>query len=103
MTYRVKWSKSALDALDDIAAYIATDNPKAASAIADALFSAAIRLAEFPTGRLGRVEGTYEKSVSNVPFIIAYHKHEDKAGKKRITILNIIHTARNWPEGEWPQ
>lgn len=65
-----------------------------------ALYDAGAALAQFATGHPGRVAGTYEKSVSRFPYIIAYAL---TAGDRAITILRVIHAARDWPAEEWPE
>lgn len=91
----IVWSDDALDDLESALLFVAQDNPRAALALVDRLDEAASRLADFPTGRPGRVARTYEKVVR--PYIIAYAMTDD-----RITILRVIHGRRDWPEGDWP-
>jgi plasmid stabilization system protein ParE len=55
------------------------------------------------TGRRGRVEGTYEKIVPKLPQIIAYAIDEQPGGREIIVILRVIHGARHWPPGGWPE
>jgi plasmid stabilization system protein ParE len=55
------------------------------------------------TGRKGRVEGTYEKPVAGLPYIVACALQTLPDGSERIVILHVIHGARNWPPGEWPK
>jgi toxin ParE1/3/4 len=98
----VVWSEAALDDTDDLVAYIAADNPAAASKVLDRIESTARFLGRIATGRSGRVEGTYEKSVAGLPYVIAYAIKRMPAGTERIVILRVIHTARNWPKGTWP-
>lgn len=76
---------------------MAVDNPRAAHRLADRLQAAADALGHMAIGRHGRVSGTYEKPVTGLPYIIVYGI-DDEA----ITILRVIHTARNWPSDEWP-
>ena len=47
------------------------------------------------------MNGTYEKSVAGLPYVIAYSLAEN-AGAEAVVILCVIHKARNWPSGEWP-
>jgi plasmid stabilization system protein ParE len=47
------------------------------------------------------VAGTYEKSVTGLPYIIAYEIVSRDAGEI-VAILRVIHTARDWPEETWP-
>lgn len=98
---RVVWSDSALEEFSSVVGYIARDNPVAALSVADRLEAAVLALAELPVGRKGRVAGIYEKVVSGLPYIIAYALSDDAEGET-LTVLRIIHGARDWPEGSWP-
>lgn len=98
----IVWSASALDDMEALAAYIAADNPKTALQVVGRIGSTVERLAAAPTGRRGRVAGTYEMPVRNLPYIISYALQSSPAGEQ-IIILRVIHGARNWPEGEWPE
>jgi plasmid stabilization system protein ParE len=99
----VVWSESALDDTDEIVAYIASDNPAAAAKVLDRLELTAQRLGRLAVGRSGRVEGTYEKSVVGLPYIIAYAIRPLTSAREQVVILRVIHTARNWPKGRWPK
>lgn len=81
--------------------HIAEDNPAAAERVVDAIEQAGNALGEFATGRPGRVTSMYEKSVSRLPYIIAYELREI-AGQETVVIVHVIHTARDWPAEEWP-
>ena len=100
---RVFWSEDALAEFCALLQYIAADDPAAATRVAERLEAAIGGLAQMPTGRRGRVAGTYEKVVAGLPYIVAYTLGESPAGEDRVTVLRIIHGARNWPEGEWPE
>ena len=95
------WSRDALDDLKKQLVYIAADDPITASRVVDRLRKAAAQLEDFATGRPGRVTGTYEKSVTGLPYVISYEIVPRDAGKV-IAILRVIHTARDWPEETWP-
>lgn len=99
---RVAWSEDALAEFEGIVAYIAKDNPAAATGVADRIERAIETLAFMPTGRRGRVAGTHEKPVSGLPYIIAYALGLTPGGEESLTIVRIIHGARDWREGEWP-
>jgi len=99
---RVKWSIDALDELDGIARYIAQDNPAAALKVADAIEKSVNALAATPTGRKGRVSGTYEKVVRGMPYIVAYALGDEPKDHETVTILRVIHGARDWREESWP-
>jgi toxin ParE1/3/4 len=84
-----------------------TPKPRRISAPIATARSAAIRaagtaLGERPIGRRGRVTGTYEKSITGVPYILAYALGPLPGGDEAIFILHVIHTARDWPEDGWP-
>ncbi|MCH8239017.1 MAG: type II toxin-antitoxin system RelE/ParE family toxin [Proteobacteria bacterium] len=99
---RVDWSGDALDEFDGIVAFIARDNPLAANKVADNIEQTIHDLAAMPTGRKGRVTGTYEKVVSGLPYIVAYALGNEPRGHETITILRVIHGARDWREESWP-
>ena len=99
----VVWAKAALDDFDSIITYIAGDDPRAARRVADRIGNAAASLGRTPTGRPGRVAGTYEKSVVGLPYVIAYAFQAISGKRERIVILRVIHSARNWPKGKWPK
>ena len=99
----VVWAQYALDDVDDIIAYIAADNPAAARKVLDRIDRTANHLGRRPIGRIGRVSGTYEKSVVGLPYVIAYALKPLQSGEEQVVILRVIHSARNWPKGEWPK
>lgn len=100
---RVLWAETALDDFDSIVAYIAEEDPAAAARVLDRIDATVRALADMPIGRRGRVGGTYEKVVAGLPFVIAYALGETPAGSGTLNILRIIHGARHWPLGGWPE
>lgn len=94
---RVVWSDDALDEIDSAVNHISADSPRSADLVLDRIEATANLLAEMPTGRPGRVKGTYEKPVHRTAYIVAYALSD-----RTITILHVIHGARDWPAGEWP-
>jgi len=98
----VRWSTDALADLTDQLAYIASENPTAARRVADAVDRTAMDLGEMPTGCTGRVTGTYEKSVTGLPYVIAYALMPHN-GVEAVAIVRVIHTSRDWPNEGWPQ
>jgi len=98
----VVWSEAALDEADELVAYIAADNPAAARKVLDRIESTAYGLGRLASGRRGRVQGSYEKSVVGLPYIIAYAINPLSSGDEQIVVLRVIHTARDWPKGQWP-
>lgn len=101
MTRPVVWAAEAMRDTLDILRHIAEDDPDVAEQIVDLIEAAGYRLGEIPTGRPGRVPGTFEKSLAPLPWILCYVV-EDGFDEQRILILRVIHTARNWPKGDWP-
>ncbi|CAM4405151.1 type II toxin-antitoxin system RelE/ParE family toxin [Palleronia rufa] len=102
MTRRINWSREALDDLKGEVAYIAADNPRAAQQVSDTLTRTAAALSDMPTGRPGRVTGTYEKTVTGLRYIIAYALTGDP-DHGVVTILHVIHTSRDWQPESWPR
>jgi toxin ParE1/3/4 len=91
---RVKWLRRALLNLDQEASYIAQDNPKAAAEFVLKLRDSALMLGEQPNlGRPGRIPGTRELVVSNLPYILPYRVRNDT-----VEVLRVFHTARKWPD-----
>ncbi|MFL0691443.1 MAG: type II toxin-antitoxin system RelE/ParE family toxin [Agrobacterium tumefaciens] len=101
MSLRIQWSRQALDDLKSQIAFISKDNPKAARQIARKLRLSAERLAQTPSGRPGRVLGTWEKSVTGLPYVMAYTIRMQKAAET-LVVLRVIQTARDWQTGTWP-
>lgn len=61
MTWPVVWAAEATRDALDILRHTAQDDPDVAERIVDLIETAGTRLDEFPTGRPGRVAGTFEK------------------------------------------
>lgn len=97
----VVWADEARRDYLNILRFIARDNPAAALRVAGAIDRAATGLGQIPTGRPGRVAGTYEKSVTGLPYVLAYAVRAI-GDLEAVAILRVVHTARNWPRGRWP-
>ena len=100
---RVVWSKHAHDDFRGIIGYIAQDDPAAARNVAVRIDRTIQTLAATPTGRQGRVSGTYEKVVRGIPYIVAYALGDEPKRHETVTILRIIHGARDWRDENWPE
>lgn len=98
----VRWSQDALGDIKSQIAYVAAENPGAARRVADRIREPAAALGELPTGRPGRVRGIYEKVVTGLPYVIAY-AITNQAGREGLSILRVVHSARDWPDGAWPE
>lgn len=89
----IHWTEPAIHALESIQDYIAGDNPRAASEVAQRIRIAVGQLSEHPKlGRTGRVRGTFELVVHGIPYIVPYRVKENE-----IQILTVYHTSRKWP------
>ncbi|MFJ3006204.1 type II toxin-antitoxin system RelE/ParE family toxin [Pseudomonas fluorescens] len=93
---RVEWLRTALKNLDDEAAYIAIENPQAASEFVQAILDCVDQLARFPaSGREGRLPGTREWALPDRPYLIPYRVRQG-----RLQVLRVFHTRRlpprNW-------
>jgi addiction module RelE/StbE family toxin len=86
----IKWTRGALRSVDDIARYIARDNPARATTFVAALKASTTRLQDFPgMGRAGRVPGTREL-VLHKNYIAIYRVKDG-----HVEILRIHHVARD--------
>ena len=86
----LKWTQTALRGIDEIAGYIAQDNPARVTSFVRELRESAVELESFPgMGRAGRVHGTREL-VLHKNYIAIYRV---KGGD--VEILRIHHVARN--------
>ena len=101
MKRRVVWADTARADYLGVLRYIAHENPDAAERVAALIEEAANGLSDFVTGRAGRVTGTYEKVLPDLPYILAYEIIERPAGGELVAILHLIYGARDWPPEEW--
>jgi len=86
----LKWTKTALSSVDDIAGFIAKDNPRRATSFVLELKNAVTKLQAHPgMGRAGRVHGTREL-VLHKNYIAIYRVRGDD-----VEILRLHHVARN--------
>lgn len=93
---QIKWLRRALNDLENIADYIALDNPAAALSMLDTIEAITDGLADHPKrGRDGRVPGTRELVIPGTAYISVYRL---KTG--RVEILRVLHSAQNWPHIE---
>lgn len=86
----IKWTKTALASVDEIAGFIAKDNPTRTSSFVLELQCAMTKLqAHSGMGRAGRVPGTREL-VRHKNYIAIYRVRGDD-----VEILRLHHAARN--------
>ena len=89
----VVWTQRARRNLNDIGEYIAQDDPAAAGRTVRRIVEQVSGLAFYPrVGRVGRVEGTPELTISDTPYNAVYRI------KERVEMLRLRHGARRWPE-----
>ncbi|HEY9346746.1 MAG TPA: type II toxin-antitoxin system RelE/ParE family toxin [Inquilinus sp.] len=90
---RVRWTRQALQRLEEIGDHIALDNPAAASRVVDTIRHKVEALTAHPQlGRIGRVAGTRELVITGTPYLAAY-----RVRGQQIAILAIFHGAQRWP------
>ncbi len=93
MMLNIKYTKLAIQDLNDSYDYIFNNNPYAARSVIAKIELTISKIAEHPgIGLKGRVAGTFEFPVLDTPFIIVYmYDHEN------LKIISILHTSRRYP------
>ncbi len=93
---QIIWLRTALRNIDEIANYIAQDNPAAANQVVETIFTQVNLLAGQPAlGRSGRVLGTRELVISNTHYLVPY-----RIRNNRVEVLRVFHTSRR-PSKSW--
>ena len=91
---RLVWTNRAKRDLGEIATHIWRDNPAAARKIRNRIDTLAAYFKSQPfMGRMCAVAGTRE-AIPHPSYRIVYQVTEDT-----VTILRVVHTAREWPPG----
>jgi plasmid stabilization system protein ParE len=93
---KVRYTETALVEIDEIFAYIAKHNVKAAATIVDRARATIDQLASYP--RLGQVaseSGVRTIQIGRYPFLVFYALEQDE-----VVILHVRHTARRRPWDE---
>ena len=89
---RIVIDEVAVGDLEQIEAWIAKDDPRAATFTLETILTAIDRLSIFPKmGRVGRAIGTYERVVSGTPYIIVY---ELRSRSATLIVTAVFHGAR---------
>lgn len=95
MSLKLRWLPTALDDLDALLEYIASDSLKAAVEQAEEVDKQVNNLATYPKmGRPGRKKGTRELVINRTAFIAVYVSDEKN---KEVQILRLLHGAQKWP------
>ncbi len=90
----LSFSQEADTDLDAIKAYIADTSPQTATSVLTRILQSVAMLENFPLlGREGRVPGTRELTISNLPYFAVYRIVDETD----LTILRIMHTSRRYP------
>ena len=91
---QIVWLKTALKNLDELGAYIAQDNPIAASQMVNLITSQVKQFSTQPAmGRPGRVLGTRELVISNTHYLVPY-----RIKNNTVEILRVFHTSQQLPK-----
>lgn len=87
----IRWTVAAQRDLNEIADYVAQDNPEAAARVIEEIRNGVGRLATFPQlGCEGLVPGTRELVMAGLPYLIAYRVRQET-----IEVLAVLHAARD--------
>jgi toxin ParE1/3/4 len=89
MERNLRWTNRALGRLDEIASYIAKDNPTRAKTFVSELRDKVDILKSHQLGKAGRVFGTKEL-VLHQNYLAVYRVRDDE-----VQIITILHTAQN--------
>jgi len=90
---RLIFDDQALADLEGIFEWIAKDNPAAARAVVDRLFSSTELLTSFPfMGHAGRDPDTFEWVVPRLPYIVVYDVNEARG---EVIVTAVFHGAQN--------
>lgn len=91
---QIIWLTTALNNLDELAEYIAQENPQAARQVLELIETQVNLLATQPAlGRPGRVLGTRELVISNTHYLVPY-----RIKNNAVEILRVFHTSRKLPK-----
>ena len=96
----IEFSSGALRDLKDIFDWIAQDSPATALRVVGRLRQNIEILADFPhLGTVGRIDKTFELSVTGLPYIVVY-RLGIRGEPENILIEAIVHSSRNFPSVE---
>ena len=99
----VIWSSRAKLTNAEIIGYISTTHDeRSARLVHQRILDAGNALGALPTGRPGRMTGTYEKSVARTSYVILYAL-PSASGRDFVLILDVVHTSRDWRKGQMPE
>ncbi len=91
---RLRWKRSALTDLSEIADYIAQENSEVARKVVSEIYKQTQVLSIHPKiGRRGRALDTYELVIARYRYIVAY-----EITGESLDILAVVHMSMLWPE-----
>lgn len=94
---QLKWTDLAAADLDHIEEFISAANSPviAIDAVLRIIDTVALVLIDHPeAGRLGRVKGTRELVIDDLPFVVVYRQVNLSS---QVQILRVLHEAQQWP------
>ncbi|WP_160010588.1 type II toxin-antitoxin system RelE/ParE family toxin [Rhizobium sp. 18055] len=90
----IRYTRRALRSLRHIGEWIGRDNPTAARGVLVRLAAAIDLLCDQPDmGRPGRIKGTRELALADIPYIVAY-----RLNARHVEIIAVFHAAQRWPD-----
>jgi toxin ParE1/3/4 len=101
MRRRLVWSLDARADIHNLVEFLAESDADFADKVIGEIHGVAEALAEYDTGRPGRMLGTREKSLQGRRLIISF-RVERHGAEESVVILHVVHSARNWQKGRWP-
>ena len=85
--------ESAVADIDGLAAWVAKDSPHGARSTVEKILQTIERLSLFPQmGHEGRDDGTYERGVSETPYIVVY---EVRKKPNAVLVIAVVHGSRD--------
>jgi len=91
---KLRWTTPALNDLENIADFIAQDNPMAAAKLLGKFHQLVYQLCDYPAlGYAGRVAGTREAVLPQAPYTIVY-----RVDNEVLSVIAVLHHARQWPK-----
>jgi len=88
---KVRWTMPAANQFQAIFDYVSDENPEAAERMIRRIREAILATARMPQiGRIGRVKGTREITVSGTPYLVTYRIVE-----RQVHVLAILHGAQD--------
>lgn len=90
---RVIIEEPAVADIDGLAAWVAKDSSQSARLVVQRILQTIDRLGLFPDmGHAGRDEGTYERGVSDTPYIVVY---EVRKKPSAVLVIAVVHGAQD--------